>query len=96
MSNKTVIMSLALAGAFSSAIAALSTQAPAQESSKEKCYGVSLRGQNDCAAGPGTTCAATSKIDYQGNAWKLVPKGTCNTIATPHGTGSLQPIKRPA
>ncbi len=95
MSNKTILMSLALAGAFTSAIAALSTQAPAQESSKEKCYGVSLKGQNDCAAGPGTTCAATSKVDYQGNAWKLVPRGTCATIATPHGSGSLQPIKRP-
>jgi uncharacterized membrane protein len=94
MSNKTIIMSLAIAGAFTAAIAALPTQASAQESSKEKCYGVSLKGQNDCAAGPGTTCAATSKVDYQGNAWKLVPKGTCATIATPLGPGSLQPIKR--
>src|SRR5207244_2722588 len=90
MSTKNVFVSLAVAGAFTSAIAALSNQAPAQESSKEKCYGVSLKGQNDCAAGPGTTCAATSKVDYQGNAWKLVPKGTCNGIATPHGQGSLQ------
>jgi len=44
---------------------------------KEKCYGVSLAGQNDCAAGPGTTCAGTSKVDYQGNAWTLVPAGDC-------------------
>lgn len=60
---------------------------------KEKCYGVSLAGQNDCAAGPGTSCAGTSKIDYQGNAWKLVPKGTCTTIKTPKGNGSLTPPK---
>ena len=60
----------------------------------EKCYGVALAGKNDCAAGPGTTCAGTSKVDYQGNAWKLVPKGTCTTIKTPKGMGSLKPIKR--
>lgn len=59
----------------------------------EKCYGVSMAGKNDCAAGPGTTCAGTSKVDYQGNAWKSVPKGTCTTIKTPKGAGSLSPIK---
>ena len=59
----------------------------------EKCYGVALAGKNDCAAGPGTTCAGTSKMDYQANAWKNVAKGTCTTIATPKGNGSLQPMK---
>lgn len=55
----------------------------------EKCYGVSLKGQNDCYAGAGTTCAGTSTVDYQGNAFKLVAKGTCTTISTPKGPGSL-------
>jgi uncharacterized membrane protein len=59
----------------------------------DKCYGVAKAGQNDCQAGPGTTCAGTSKVDYQGNAWKLVPKGTCTSITTPKGKGSLTPIK---
>jgi uncharacterized membrane protein len=59
----------------------------------EKCYGVAMAGKNDCAAGPGTTCAGTSKVDYQGNAWKSVPKGTCTTIKTPKGMGSLAPVK---
>ena len=59
----------------------------------EKCYGVSMAGKNDCAAGPGTTCAGTSKADYQGNSWKNVPVGTCTTIQTPKGMGSLSPIK---
>lgn len=59
----------------------------------EKCYGVALAGQNDCKAGPGTTCAGTSKVDYQGNAFKNVPAGTCNDIETPKGKGSLTPIK---
>jgi uncharacterized membrane protein len=63
------------------------------KSEMEKCYGVSMAGKNDCAAGPGTTCAGTSKADYQDNAWKNVPKGTCNKIKTPKGMGSLAPIK---
>ena len=65
----------------------------AMKGETEKCYGVAKAGQNDCAAGPGTTCAGTSKVDYQGNAWKMVPKGTCTTMTTPKGKGSLQPIK---
>ena len=57
----------------------------------EKCYGVSLAGKNDCAAGAGTSCAGTSKVNYQGNAWKLVKAGTCTSIKTPKGKGSLSP-----
>jgi uncharacterized membrane protein len=60
---------------------------------KERCYGVSMAGKNDCAAGPGTTCAGTSKMDYQGNAWKYVAKGTCTTMKTPKGMGSLKEIR---
>ena len=85
----------AIAGAFAAALAAQTTAASAEET-KEKCFGVALAGQNDCAAGAGTTCAGTSTIDYQGNSWKLAPKGTCVTTETPLGPGSLEPIKRPA
>jgi uncharacterized membrane protein len=59
---------------------------------KERCYGISMAGKNDCAAGPGTTCAGTSKMDYQGNAWKYVAKGTCVGMTTPKGKGSLKPV----
>jgi uncharacterized membrane protein len=59
----------------------------------EKCYGVSLAGKNDCKAGAGTSCAGSSKVDYQGDAWKLVPAGTCTKIKTPTGLGSLTPKK---
>ena len=59
----------------------------------DKCYGIAMKGDNDCAAGAGTTCAGTASADYQGNAWKYVAKGTCATIKTPKGMGSLQPIK---
>ncbi len=57
----------------------------------EKCFGVALKGQNDCFAGAGTTCAGTSMADYQGNAFKLVAKGSCNAMETPKGHGSLTP-----
>jgi uncharacterized membrane protein len=84
---------LLVAGALTAVMTAAKTDANAQASEREKCYGVSLKGQNDCAAGAGTTCAGTSKVDYQGNAWKFVPKGTCVTMKTPTGMGSLEPKK---
>jgi uncharacterized membrane protein len=57
----------------------------------EKCYGVALKGHNDCYAGAGTTCAGTSTVDYQRNAFKLVAKGTCTAMETPKGHGTLEP-----
>jgi uncharacterized membrane protein len=90
MTTKTALAAV-LATSFAAALSLAATPAGAQGSDKEKCYGVALKGQNDCAAGPGTTCAGTSKVDYQGNAWKLVAKGTCTTMSTPKGMGSLTP-----
>ena len=87
------VSAFALAAFASASALAQDKKMTDDKSATEKCYGVSLAGKNDCAAGPGTTCAATSKVDYQGNAWTLVPKGTCTTMKTPKGTGSLQPIK---
>ncbi len=97
MSNtaKTVAVAGAVAAALSATLVA-----PASAQSKEKCFGVSLAGQNDCAAGPGTTCAGTSTVDYQGNAWTLVDAGTCADIELPamaDGTprvGSLEELTR--
>lgn len=74
--------------------AGLATTPVAAQGAKEKCYGIALAGKNDCAAGPGTSCAGTSTRDYQGNAWKYVDKGTCTSIETPKGKGSLTPINR--
>ncbi|MER9586178.1 DUF2282 domain-containing protein [Mesorhizobium sp. M0276] len=67
------------------------TEAAIKGGKMEKCYGVALKGQNDCEAGAGTTCAGTSTTDYQGNAFKVVAKGTCTTMNTPNGNGSLTP-----
>ena len=66
-------------------------QARMMKEKLDKCFGVALAGHNDCFAGAGTTCAGTSTVDYQGNAFKLEPHGTCTAIKTPTGTGSLTP-----
>jgi len=93
------VKTLAVAGAVAAAMSAhFATAVSAQET--EKCFGVALAGQNDCAAGPGTTCAGTAKVDYQGNSWKSVAKGTCTTMELPamaDGTarmGSLEELTR--
>lgn len=78
-------LALAIAGAAAGSAAAAATPP------MEKCYGVALAGKNDCKAGAGTSCAGTSKVDYQGNSWKLVKAGTCTAIKTPKGNGSLTP-----
>ena len=101
MSAKLAVTTLVLAGAMSTALATLATAAPltkaeadaAVAAKKEKCFGVALKGQNDCAAGPGTTCQGTSTTDFQGNAWKFVTGGTCANIVLPNGKhGSLKPV----
>ncbi|APO73119.1 hypothetical protein AM571_CH00264 [Rhizobium etli 8C-3] len=93
---KNSIVTLALAGSLASALATVAAPAASAADNKEKCYGVAMKGQNDCAAGPGTTCAGTSKVDYQQNAWKLVPAGTCEAMKTPNGHGSLKQGPAPA
>jgi uncharacterized membrane protein len=94
MITKTEITAATLAAAF--ALLAMPVSAEdmgGPKAGKEKCYGVALKGQNDCAAGAGTSCAWTSKVDYDGKSWKYVPKGTCETMKTPTGMGSLKPSK---
>lgn len=77
MTTTTKLVAAAAAATLAAAVLAASPAAAAGEGAKEKCYGVALKGHNDCKAGPGTSCAGTSKVDYQGNAWKLVAAGTC-------------------
>ena len=87
--NTRTLSAAALALALGSALSIAALPAQAADD-MEKCFGVAMKGQNDCAAGAGTTCAGTAKTDHQANAWKLVPKGTCektasNTSATGFG-----------
>ena len=87
------IRNFALAAAVTAFASSVGVAGPVKaQPTKDKCYGISLAGKNDCAAGAGTTCAGTSKRDYQGNAWKYVAKGTCTKISTPKGKGSLKPV----
>ncbi len=88
-SINSAALALALGAALSVSVAPLTVQA----ADMDKCYGVALKGKNDCAAGAGTSCAGTSKTDYQSDAWSLVPKGTCEKTASPTsptGFGQLQ------
>ena len=101
MSPRLKVSATILAGAVTAALASTAFAAPltkAEENAavaahKQKCYGVALKGQNDCAAGPGTTCQGTSAADFQGNSWKFVRGGTCTSIEVPGGKhGSLSPV----
>jgi len=97
MNSKKALAHATIAGSLATALAMIAAPAFAgpkpPQPTMDKCFGIALKGDNDCAAGAGTTCAGTANADYQGNAWKYVAKGTCDTIKTPKGTGSLEPIK---
>jgi uncharacterized membrane protein len=95
--TKSPLAALAGLAATGAIVALTSVATPASAQTKpamEKCYGIAKAGKNDCAAGPGTSCAGSSTRDYQGNAWKLVKAGTCLSIKTPKGNGSLTAINR--
>lgn len=98
MTPKT--LALPLAASLATALTLAGGVASAQSSSMEKCFGVSLAGANDCAAGPGTSCAGSSTVDYQGNAWKMVAAGTCTEMELPamadgsKRMGSLEELDR--
>jgi uncharacterized membrane protein len=94
-SSRMKIRNIAIVGAAAALVSTAGVAGPVKpQPNKDKCFGISLAGRNDCAAGAGTTCAGTSKRNYQGNAWKYVAKGTCASIKTPKGNGSLKPIVR--
>jgi uncharacterized membrane protein len=92
MSNN--LKNLAVAGALATAlVSSMATSVAA--AGKEKCFGVAIAGENGCKAGPGTSCAGSSKVDYQGNAWKVVDKGTCEGMELPGGRmGSMKALDR--
>ena len=99
--SKSIKTAFIATAAVAAVTAVTAMQAPtAVAAERERCFGVALAGMTDCTAGPGTTCAGTAKVDYQGNAWKLVPAGTCTTISLPSMTdgsprmGSLTELKR--
>jgi uncharacterized membrane protein len=93
------VSSVALAGAFAAALGTFAaapsfaaemmkspenTKAQMATGKFEPCYGVALKGENDCAAGA-HSCAGTSTVDYDPASFKLVPVGTCTAMMTPNG-----------
>lgn len=103
MSTRSTFSAAILAGAVASALSSMAIAGPltdaeakaAMAAGKEKCYGIALKGQNDCAAGPGTTCQGSSTVDFQGNAWKFAQAGTCAKVEVPGGRhGSPEPLTR--
>lgn len=94
--TRRTLSTAGLALAVGAALTLAAAPAAAQSAGKEKCFGVSLKGENDCAAGPGTSCAGSSVRDHQGNAWTYVSKGSCEKTASPTsptGFGQLKEFK---
>jgi uncharacterized membrane protein len=99
MSTIRKLTATALAGAMATAIASIASAHTSGPSETEKmmaagdvemCYGVAMKGDNDCA-GNGHSCAGMSTADYNGMDFKLVAKGTCVTMETPSGgMGTLE------
>jgi len=90
------VSAAALALALGAALTVAASPVMAADAAKEKCYGVAMKGKNDCKAGAGTSCAGTSVRDYQGNAWNYVSVGTCEKTASPTsptGMGQLKEFK---
>jgi uncharacterized membrane protein len=83
---------LTLAGAVAAAIAAasFSAQGATAPKGKEVCYGVSMKGHNDCAAGA-HSCAGQSSADYSRSDFKYVPAGTCAKMNVHGHKGSRTP-----
>lgn len=60
-------------------------QSQDRKSTREKCYGIAKKGQNDCGTAR-HTCAGKAKKDNEPDEWKYVPQGTCQSQG-----GSLRP-----
>jgi uncharacterized membrane protein len=78
MNNKNIALAATLTTLI--AVGSALVSSPAMAASKEKCYGIAAAGQNDCATKT-SSCAGTSKVDNQGDAFLAVPKGLCEKIA---------------
>jgi len=79
---------LILASAVAAALSLSAVGASAQDKKTEKCFGIAKAGKNDCQTAA-SSCAGTSKMDAQVDAWLAVPAGTCLKIAG----GALEPKK---
>ncbi len=86
MTKATKLATLIAATGAIAGTLALTAPATQAAGAMEKCYGVAAAGKNDCATAS-SSCAGTSKMDNQGDAFVAVPKGLCDKLAG----GSLTP-----
>jgi len=55
---------------------------------KEKCYGITLAGENDCGNLAGThSCQGQSTVSFDAGEWQFVAKGTCNATVVKDASG---------
>lgn len=70
-----------LSAALTAALATAAVSSVALATDKEKCFGIALAGQNDCANITGThDCAGKAQKDNDLSEWKYVTKGTCKSL----------------
>lgn len=71
---------LAVAGAMVAAVAASVRHGEQGSVERERCYGVTKSGMNDCANAV-HSCAKQAQADSDLREWIAVPKGTCVRLA---------------
>ena len=83
------LLAAVLGAAAAAQAAEMSSPAPSSGATKEKCYGVAKKGENACGSANGSHgCAGAAKVDYDGQEYKDVPRGTCEIMK-----GSLKPFE---
>ena len=80
MSKSNTIIRSAVASLLAFGVTAAATDAIAAKGDNEKCAGIVKAGKNDCGTSV-NSCAGTSKVDNDKEAWVFLPKGTCEKIA---------------
>lgn len=79
MQSKRALIAAAISGVLATAAIAVANPAVAGDVEKEKCYGVTKAGKNDCA-GNGHACSGQAKKDADAGEWVSLPKGTCERL----------------
>ena len=79
MQSKRALITAAISGVLAAGAMALANPAVAADGAKEKCYGVTKAGKNDCA-GNGHACSGQSKKDADPGEWLSLPAGTCDRL----------------
>jgi uncharacterized membrane protein len=89
MNRTSMSLAAAIIGAATFATAAQAADKAKGGATNEHCYGIAKAGENNCAAANGRhSCAGEAKVNYSGQEFKEVAKGTCEQM-----NGSLKPFE---